>query len=140
MDTSASNVEKLRTAYRQWNDTKGGSTRDWLDLMADDVSLWTAGDGIAGLEFTAGRRGKIEVGAYFDGLAADWEMIHFTTEEFIAQGDRVVVLSKIAFKSRMSGKIAESRKADVFRFRDGKITEVAEFFDTHAAMMACQPD
>jgi ketosteroid isomerase-like protein len=133
------NVEKLRKAYHQWDESKGGSVPNWLELMTDDVTLWTAGDGAAPLEFTAGRRGKPDIEAYFAGLKADWEMVHFTTKEFIAQGDRVVVLSDVEFKSTKTGKVAKSPKADVFRFRDGQIVEVMEFFDTHAAVTAHTP-
>ena len=71
---------------------------------------------------------------------ADWELIHFTPEEFIADGDRVVVLSSVAFRFRATGKVAESPKADVFRFRDGKIVEFFEFFDTARAFAATRAD
>jgi ketosteroid isomerase-like protein len=139
VDTTGANVGKLRRAYQMWNDTRGASVSEWLGLMADDVTLRTVGDGVAGLEFTKGRHGKGEAQGYFAGLAADWEMVHFTPEEFIAQGDRVVVLSNVAFRNRKSGKVSESPKADVFRFRDGRIVEFVEFFDTLGAVAATRP-
>ena len=63
-----------------------------------------------------------------------------TPTEFIADGDRVVVLSTCAFRHRGSGKVAESPKADVYRFRDGQIVEFFEFFDTAAAFAATRSD
>jgi ketosteroid isomerase-like protein len=138
VDTQA-NVEKLRRAYHRWNETRGASVQDWLDLMDDGVSMRTVGDGVPPLEFTKRRTGKSNAQHYFSGLAADWEMVHFTPEEFIAQGDRVVVLSTVAFRSKKTGKVAESPKADVFRFRDGKVVEFVEFFDTLGAVAATQP-
>jgi ketosteroid isomerase-like protein len=36
--------------------------------------------------------------------------------------------------------VAQSPKADIFRFRDGKIVEFLEFFDTAAAAAATQSD
>jgi len=30
-------VSKLREAYQSWNDTKGLSTDQWMELMSDDV-------------------------------------------------------------------------------------------------------
>src|SRR5262249_18602389 len=90
--------------------------------------------------FTKENNGKAEVVRYFAGLAADWEMIHFTATEFIAQGDRVVVLSTMEFRHRTTGKVIESPKADVFRFRDGLIAECFEFFDTAKAPAATRPD
>ena len=133
------NITKLRHAYQRWSETLGASVSDWMALMADDVSLRTAGDGAAGLEFTKGRSGKAEIESYFEGLATDWEMVHFTPKEFIESGDRIVVLSNVAFRSKKTGKVAESPKADVYRFRDGQIVEVAEYFDTYKAVLAATP-
>ena len=135
---ASDHVGKLRQGYKLWNDTKGGSVAEWMALMADDVVM--RGPSGAGLEFAGCCTGKEAAGAYFTGLATEWEMIHFIPEEFIAQGDRVVVLSKVSFRSRRTGKVAESPKADVFRFRDGQIVEFFEFFDTAAALAGTQPD
>ena len=140
MDAEPEHVGKLREVYQQWNATRGGSVQDWLDLMADDVAMRSLPDGGHEMPFTKARDGKAQAAAYFAGLVADWEMIHFTPVEFIAQGDRVVVLSKVAFRFRKTGKVVESPKADVFRFRDGLIVECAEFFDTARAFAATQAD
>jgi hypothetical protein len=140
VSTPDENAAKLRHAYRQWHDTRGGSAQVWLDLMADDVRMRSITDGASGMEFTRANAGKAAAAGYFAGLAADWEMIHFNADEFIAQGDRVVVLSLVAFRYRKTGKVAESPKADVFRFRDGKIIEFFEFFDTAGALAATRPD
>lgn len=140
MDAQHDNVSKLRAAYQLWSDTHGGSVQHWIGLMADDVRIRSGPDGAPGMEFTKSRDGKADAERYFDGVAADWEMVHFTPEEFIAQGDRVVVLSQVAFRYRKTGKVAESPKADVFRFRDGKIVEFVEFFDTARALAATRAD
>jgi hypothetical protein len=68
---SEDNVDKLRTAYQLWNDTRGGSAGHWLGLMADDVVMRSLADGADGMEFTRGRRGKAEAEQYFSGLADD---------------------------------------------------------------------
>lgn len=133
MDSPHDNVGKLRHAYKSWHDTRGADARPWLDLMADDVKTGAVSDGAPEMAFTKSRCGKAGAAKYFSELHADWEMIHFTPEEFVAQGDRVVVLSKVAFRFRKTGKVAESPKADFFRFRDGLIVELFEFFDTAGA-------
>jgi ketosteroid isomerase-like protein len=140
LDGSLDNVGKLRRAYQLWHDTRGGSAQHWLDLMAADVRMQSLTAGAPGMAFTRANDGKAEAARYFAGLAADWEMIYFTPTEFIAEGDRVVVLSSCAFRYRQTGKVAESLKADVFRFRDGRIIEFFEFFDTAAALAATRPD
>jgi ketosteroid isomerase-like protein len=140
VDASHDNVARLRHAYQLWNDTRGGSSQHWLEMMADDVEMRSAAGAAEGMDFTRGRPGKAGAEQYFASLAADWEMIHFTPEEYIAQDDRVVVVSRVAYRNRRTGKVAESPKADIFRFRDGKIVECLEFFDTAAAMAASRPD
>jgi len=140
VETSLDNVAKLRQAYKNWHDTRGGSAQHWLDLMTDDVTMRSLTAGAPGMAFTKANTGKAEARQYFSGLAADWEMVHFTPEEFIAQGDRVVVLSSCAFRYRKTGKAVESPKADVFRFRGGLIVEFFEFFDTARALAATRPD
>jgi ketosteroid isomerase-like protein len=133
-------VAILRDAYQQWNDTRGGSVQTWLDLFAEDINFRSLGGNSAGLEFARGRRGKADAERYFAELTAAWEMVHFTAEDFIADGDRVVVVSRVAFKYRGTGKVAESPKTDLFTFRDGKIVDFIEFFDTAAALAATMPD
>lgn len=140
MNTPDENAAALRRAYQEWNATKGASAGAWLDLMADDVVMRSVSDGGGGMDFTRKSTGKAEAERYFAGLAADWEMVHFTADEFIAAGDRVVVLSRVAFRFRATGKVASSPKADVFRFRDGKVVEFFEFFDTAAAFAATKAE
>lgn len=140
MSTSNDNVAKLREAFQLWNDTKGGSVGHWMNLMADNVTMRSITDGSPPMAFMKTKHGKSEAAEYFSGMADDWEMVHFTTQEFIAQGDRVVVLSSVAYRHRKTGKVAESPKADVFRFQDGLIVDFYEFFDTAKAFAATQPD
>jgi ketosteroid isomerase-like protein len=140
MEGSLDNVGKLRRAYQLWHDTRGGSAQHWLDLMAADVTMQSITAGAPGMDFTKANHGKAAAAQYFAGLAADWEMIHYTPKEFIAEGDRVVVLSSCAFRYRKTGKVVESPKADFFRFRDGQIVESFEFFDTAQALAATHSD
>jgi ketosteroid isomerase-like protein len=136
------NVSKLREAYRLWHETKGGSVQHWLDLMADDVSLDSLGNPPDKTKMTHMRRqqSKVDAVEYFTGLNENWEMLAFTADEFIAEGDRVVMLGSCSFRFKKTGKTAKSKKADVFRFRDGKIVEYFEYFDTAAAYTATQAD
>ncbi len=140
MSETQDHVNKLRHAYQLWNDTRGGSVQTWLGLFTDDIVIRSLGDENPRLEFAKSRQGKSGAEQYFAELGSSWEMVYFTPEEFIAQDDRVVVLSQVAFKSRITGKTAQSPKADIFRFRDGKIVEFVEFFDTAAAQAATQAD
>ncbi|MDR3623301.1 MAG: nuclear transport factor 2 family protein [Paludisphaera borealis] len=140
MEDVQQNIAKLRQAYQLWNDTRGGSVSEWMNLFADDVVLHPPGGHDAGTGFFQGCKGKVAANAYFSALGDSWELIYFLPEEFIADGERVVVLSQVAFRSKATGKTAASHKADVFRFRDGAVAEYRDFFDTAGALAAQRED
>lgn len=140
MDPSLDNVGKLKHAYRIWHESRGSNAQPWLDLMTNDVKMQSVSAGAPEMAFTKAHYGKAEAEKYFAGLVEDWEMIHFTPEEFIAQGDRVVMLGTVSFRFRKTGKVADSLKVDVFRFRDGLIYEFSEFFDTAGAFAATRSE
>ncbi|WP_165795731.1 nuclear transport factor 2 family protein, partial [Methylobacterium frigidaeris] len=134
------NVSLLRSAYAEWSSSKAANPQCWMELMADDAKLRSLTDGAPELSFTARRTSKGEIKAYLDDLLRDWEMVHAHMGEYLAQGDRVVVLGDVAWRNRATGKIAETRKVDVWRFRDGKAIGYEEFFDTAGAIAAATPD
>lgn len=133
-------VEKLKPAYQRWHDTRGGSVDDWLAIMHDDIELLSLADGAEGMEFSAGRKGKEATREYFAKLAEDWEMISYRADEFIVEGDRVVVFGHCAFKNRKTGKIADSKVVQRWRFIDGLAAEFFEFYDTAKAFAAATPE
>jgi len=130
------NVAVLKNAYRMWHDSKGASVHHWLDIMTDDVKFRSLAEGSRPMEFTRASKSKDEVEGYFAGLAADWEMIHYRIDNYFAQGDRVVALAHCSFRHKRTGKMLETPKADFHTFRDGKICEFFEFYDTAQALAA----
>ncbi len=130
------NVAKLKRAYRLWHETKGQSVQGWLDIVADHVRVRSLAAGAPGMEFTKEARSKQEFAAYFASLLADWEMIHYTTDVFIADGDHVVMRGSTSWRHRKSNRVIDTPKADFWTFRDGKVIEFQEFYDTKAVMDA----
>jgi ketosteroid isomerase-like protein len=108
--------------------------------MSDDVEMGSLADGKPGMEFSKAVTGKQAAVRYFAELRDAWQMVHFTVDQFIAQGDQVVMRGRCKFKSRLTGKTAESPKADFLRFRNGLIVEYFEFYDTAKAYAAATPD
>ena len=139
MGTPAQNVAALKEAYRQWDATKGGSVEVWLDLMADDVKVRSLAAGSPAAPFTSAANSKQEFRRYFEGLLADWQMINYKTGQFIAEGDRVAMLGSTAWTNRKTGRKVDTPKADFWTFRDGKIVEFYELYDTAGLMAATQP-
>jgi ketosteroid isomerase-like protein len=132
-------LDRLRAAYQRWHDTRGGSVADWTALMADDVTLRSAAEGADGMTFSAPRDGKAAAEGYFAALAQEWEMVRHAADEFLVDGDRVAVFGRCAFKSRRTGKVAESFLVHRWRFRDGLAVEYHEFYDTARAFAAATP-
>lgn len=136
MDVDEHNVAVLQHSYSLWNSDKAAGFGYWLDLLADDVCFRSLAGGRTGAEFTRDCNSKAEVVRYFEGLTSEWEMVHFTPVEFIAQNNRVAMRGRTAWKNRRNGKTISTPKADFFRFRDGRIVEFFEFYDTAAMLEA----
>ena len=122
------NVEVVKGAYEAFGrrDIPG-----LLEMLTEDVDWFTAGSPDA-IPYAGQKRGRKEVEGFFTTLAATEDITHFEPREFIAQGDRVVVLGN--YKGRV---LANSRGYDVdwlqvFTVRDGKIAGFREYLDTAA--------
>jgi len=139
MGSPSDNVAKLKNAYGQWHDSKGGSVKVWLDFMADDVRVYSLAAGPPEAVFPAAITSKQAFGRYFDGLLADWEMINYKTVEFIAEGEAVAVRGSTAWRNRKTGRIVDTPKADFWTFRNGKVVEFHEFYDTAALIAGAKP-
>jgi hypothetical protein len=132
----AANLALARAAYNAWNESRGASVQHWLDLMSHGVRFRSLAGGAPGMEFTRDCANRDDVGRYFAELARDWQMVHYTVDELIAQGDRVVMLGSCAWTNRHTGRTVETPKADFLTFRDGKVVEFFEFYDTAKALAA----
>ena len=139
MATEDRNVATLREAYGRWAESKGKDLDGWTAILDEAVALRSIGQGAAGIEFTSARRGRSDVLDYLEQLTRDWEMLSYRVDEYVAQGDRVVALGRCAWRNKRTGKVADTRKVDIWRFEDGWAVEFEELFDTAAAMAAAQP-
>jgi uncharacterized protein len=126
----------LRHGYEVWAESKGGSTDHWYEIMAPEIEFRSMANGEGGLDFTAPQMRLEDVGAYFAGLAAGWEMLHSIVDDIIVDGDRAVVLSRISWRNKATGALLNSPKADAWRFKDGLAVYFMEYYDTAAARRA----
>ena len=67
---------------------------------------------------------------YLEGLVATFDMLHYTIDDYVAQGDRVVAIGSTAWQDRNTGKSFDTPKVDIWRLKDGRIVEFFEFYDT----------
>ena len=139
MASSPENIAKLKEAYRLWDKTKGQDTTMWTALFAPNVRFRSLAAGRAGLEFTVDCHSHADVARYFQGLTGDWEMLHYTTDTFAADGYRIVMLGSTSWRHKKTGKDFDTPKVDLFTFRDGKVVEFFEFYDTEKILGASRP-
>ena len=136
MSEQDQNTELLKRYYAKWHETKGGSVDDWMEILADDIDFRSLAMGRAETAaFTAPCCTKADVKGYFDGLLGEWDMIHYTVDQYVAQGDTVCAIGSTAWTNKATGKSVETPKVDVWRFKDGKAVAFFEYYDT-AALMA----
>lgn len=93
-----------------------GDNEGFLSLCSDDTLWIFVGDRIL--------RGKEEVRQYL--TATYREPPRFTVTGMIAEGDFVTALGEIVLKDD-SGKECHYSYCDVWRFRDGKMTELRAY-------------
>ncbi len=122
------NTETARRAYELF---KAGDIESLLDLYTDDVAWETPK--VENMPQTGKRKGKQEMLEFLSLVGQD-ENLHFEPREFVAQGDKVVVLGDYRWRIKSTGKEYESDWVHVCTFNDdGKITSFKEYLDTAAA-------
>jgi ketosteroid isomerase-like protein len=120
----------LEHAYRRWNETKGGSFEEILDLFDDEVEMRSVLSPDIPHEVSGTHRTKAEAVNYFAGLARDWEMLAYDVDRFIADGDDIVMVGRCAWRNRATGNVVDTPKVDIWHFENGKITQFLEMFDS----------
>ncbi|TDG11372.1 nuclear transport factor 2 family protein [Seongchinamella unica] len=98
-----------------------------LELLADDCS-WT--------EAAGGPYGGVYVGpqAILDGvfmkLGDDWNGFTAMPQDFVADGDRVVVLGEYSGSYKATGRSFRSPFAHAWTVKDGKAVRFQQYVDT----------
>jgi ketosteroid isomerase-like protein len=125
------NVQAVQEAYAAY---KRGDVQAILDRLSKDV-VWVA----PGVEPVAGTyHGPGEVARFFQLVAEISDFSSFEPEEYVAQGDRVVVLGHYKATVRNTGRVYDCDWAMAFTFRDGKVSKFQEYTDTAALAAAVQ--
>ena len=123
-----SNTDTLRQGYEAFaqGDLDGATAN-----FADDIR-WENPEApqVPNHGVTEGRDGVKQL---FASLAEYWESFTITPDEFIEDGDTVVVLSHSQSKAKDTGKEVRLPWVHIWRFSDGEVTEVQALTDTALA-------
>ena len=128
--SEADNVAVLKEGYRRWHESRGDSVDHWMSICDENVQFGSLAASPPGAKYLASYTGRSALAQYFDGLRNDWDMIEYVAEEFVAQGDRVVMLGRCSWRFKKNGRVVSTPKADAWRFSNGKAVEFFEYFDT----------
>jgi ketosteroid isomerase-like protein len=125
------NEEQNLDIVRRGYDAFGrGDIPGLLSLLDAQVSWVTPGP--ADLPTAGTRQGHQAVREFFGTLSNLGDILRFEPKDFIAQGDRVVVLGDDTTRVKATGKSVEFRWAHVFTVRSGKVVAFEEIGDVSA--------
>jgi hypothetical protein len=121
----------VRVVEGMFSSLQRGDLAGVLDRLSDDIEWRIAGP--SELPFAGIHRGRDEVAKFFQtfGQAAEFEV--FEPREYLAKGEKVVVLGHERQRIKASGQVVETDWAMVFVLRDGRITRFRNFVDSRDA-------
>ena len=126
-----SDQDSLAIVRRGYEAFQSGDIPALLSLLAEDVQ-WES-PAVAGVPFGGKHHGRQGVAEFFRQLTEAEEFLLFEAREFIAQGERVVVIGRTRVRVKSTGHTIESPWVHIFTVRNGKVSEFLELYDTAAA-------
>jgi ketosteroid isomerase-like protein len=130
MDEQA-NTDLVQRAYQNF---KAGDIQSFLNVLAEDVQ-WQLPE-MANVPFGGTWQGRRQVGQFFSKMAEVQDVVEFEPEEFIAQGDKVVVLGRFTMRIKATGRDSCSAWAHVWTLQGKVVSSVREYVDTLAVSRA----
>ena len=125
------NRQLVEQAYANF---KAGDIPTLLQSMSEDIA-WQLPE-VENVPFSGKRQGRAAVGEFFSALASLQDARSFEPREFIAQGDKVVVLGHYVWEVKANRRTYESDFAHVFTVRGGRIVAFQEYTDSAAVAKA----
>lgn len=135
----ATNLEKLRAAYKVWGDSKGADMKPFLALIDDSFVMRSVAPAPPGLDFAGVKTGAANLVASFKSMLDHWTMNFYRAETLVGDGDQVAMFGRCSFTFKATGKGVETPIANLWTFKNGKAVECIEIFDSAKAAMAASP-
>jgi len=128
----AENVALVQSLYAAFG---RGDMETLIAALADDIEWISPGPSDA-IAFAGHRRGVPEVMQFFAALNGALEFEKFEPQEFIAQGDKVVVIGVSRVRGRGTGRSTDNDWVAVITLRNGKVIRYRLYEDTIALAAA----
>jgi uncharacterized protein len=129
-----SEQENTRVVQDAYQNMQKGDARAFLNLLANEVE-WRL-PAMEQVPFAGAWHGRQGVEKFFGAVAASQEMMEFQPDQFIAQGDTVVVLGCFVMRVKATGRISRSDWAHVWTLKRGEVAVFREYVDTAAVSAA----
>ena len=121
------NIQVLKDAYAAFT---RGDIAAVMKAFATDIDWHIPGPKAA--PYVGRHKGTSAVQRFFAQVGETVEFTMFEPREYVAQGDRVVVLGRYAGKIKSTGKPFDTEWAMAWALRDGKAVKFHEYTDTEA--------
>lgn len=127
------NTETIRKCYEKFGQ---GDISGLLEHLSDEIDFSVPE--VENAPYGGLWHGRSQVERFFELIEGAEHLTDFEAREFIAQGDRVVVLGRSTATVRATGRHYSTEWVHIHTVKDDKITAFVEFFDTAAALRAFQ--
>jgi ketosteroid isomerase-like protein len=121
----------VRVVEGMFSSLRRGDLGGVLDRLSDDIEWRIAGP--SELPYAGTHRGRDEVAKFFQAFGQEAEFEVFEPREYIAKGDKVVVLGHERQRIRATGQVVETDWAAVYTLRDGRIVRFRNYVDSRVA-------
>src|ERR1700675_1034036 len=132
-----STEENVQTVKNFFAAMGGYNKQDLLALVAEDIEWIIPGEDwpLAGTH-----RGHGELAVVLQRASEEIETTYPTPPEFVAQGDRVLVVGVATGKIKATNRPFKDNWVFDITVRDGIVTKIREYVDTQALARASQRD
>lgn len=128
-DAALALVQRLYHRYSE------GSIDEFFAVIAPGFTLTSCGP--PSLFATAGTwRGAEGLRAYLGRLSEGWVIEEHAPLEFIRQGGRIAVRTRVRARNRATGRTVQLEKADFWSVEGGRVLGYQEIFDTASLVEA----
>ena len=128
--------ENTRLIQQAYENFKNGDISALLDSFSEDID-WHLPE-MENVSFSGKHKGRGGATRFFQSLAEAQDVLSFNPQEFVAQGDKVVVLGDYSWRVKSTGREFGSDWVHVWTVRNGKLAGFKEYMDTAAASNAHQ--
>jgi len=118
------NIQIVKDAYAAFG---RGDIQGLVALFAEDIEWFSPGEG---LPLAGTHRGLARVEVFFQRVSEMLEISFLEPREFVAQGDRVLVVGFSKGRVKATNRAFENNWVMAFTLRNGKVTNVQEYIDT----------